>query len=366
MQKTRNSSLELLKIIALIFIVLTHASPFYGDASLISFHDFNVPANNIEEFIMLIIRYFGHFGNLIFIICSSYFLINNSRSIKKAFPIIIDTICIYWITIILFNILKIDISAKDTIKALFPITFELNWFITCYLIFYFIHPLLNFVIEKLNKQSLLKYNFFFTILYVIIQFAIPNKFFYSRLIGFVIVYFFTAYLKLYLNNFSKNKKVNITLLIVSFICHILLILLTNVIGGKIGIVHEQMMRWYNLLNPFTLIFCFSLFNIFNSYKFENKAINYISSLSLLFYVIHENYLFKTYVRPLFYQKMFAISNLRLIWILVEALLLLIGGIIVASLYKQTIQKVTLKISERLYIILKKIYKKIEKVIIKIN
>ena len=366
MQKTRNSSIELLKIIALVFIVLIHASPLYGDSNLISFHDFNAPANNLQEFIMLLFRYCGNFGNLIFVICSSYFLIGKSRPVNKVFRIIIDTVCINWIAVIIFTLFRVDIKVSDIIKSLFPITFELNWFITCYLIFYAIHPLLNFALNNLNKERLLKLNVFFTILYSIIQFIIPGKFFCSNLVSFIIIFFYTAYLKLYLPNFSKNKKINIILLIASFTLHMSLLLITNILGSRFEMFSNQALRWNNLLNPFIIVFCFSLFNIFSTYSFESKMINYISSLSLSFYVIHENYLFRTYIKPLFYQKVFPLGDSRIIWILIEAFSLLVGGLLLAALYKQTIQKITPKIAEKIYNLFNKIYKKVETIILKLN
>ena len=44
-------------------------------------------------------------------------------------------------------------SAKDVIKSFFPTTFANNWFITCYLMLYAIHPAINLALEKAGTLS---------------------------------------------------------------------------------------------------------------------------------------------------------------------------------------------------------------------
>lgn len=365
MKKTRNSSIELLKIIALIFILICHACPFYGDENLISYYDFGASFYNLQDFIMLIFRYLGNFGNIIFIICSSYFLVNNTKPINKIWQIVTDTLVISVLSLTFFSILGFDITKKDIIKQFLPITFENNWFIGCYILLYLVHPILNKAIEKMEKSELLKVCLFLIIVYSFIQFVLPHVYYYNSLIAFISIYFITAYLKLYLRNFSNNKKINLILIIISMSSFIVFLGLYNFISSKFSIFCNNM-RWSNLMNPFLLVFCFSMFSLFNSYNYKNKVINYVSSYSLLLYIIHENYIFRTYVKPLFYQKVFLINDYKIMWILFEAVLLFIYGIIMAILYRKTIQRGTRKIANLLDVFLTKVINKVTNIIMKID
>lgn len=58
------------------------------------------------------------------------------------------------ILIVTYVILQGNISAKIVLESLFPTTFANNWYMTCYLLFYAIHPLLN-KITTFKKSSFL-------------------------------------------------------------------------------------------------------------------------------------------------------------------------------------------------------------------
>lgn len=73
-KKSRNSSIELLKILAIILIVVSHAAPLYGDNTAISYIDLTKATKDVSEFILIIIRTLGQVGNIIFVMCSAYFL----------------------------------------------------------------------------------------------------------------------------------------------------------------------------------------------------------------------------------------------------------------------------------------------------
>lgn len=105
--KKRNSSIEVLKILGLILIVLSHAVPFYGDSTNISYINLNLATKNIEEFIFIIFRNLGQIGNIIFIMCSSYFLIDSKKvNIKKIVQIILDCFIISIIYLLIYLLFR--------------------------------------------------------------------------------------------------------------------------------------------------------------------------------------------------------------------------------------------------------------------
>ena len=358
-KKIRNSSIELLKIIAIIFIVVSHSVPLYGDTESIAYIDLHLATTNITNLILIILKCLGHIGNVIFIVCSAYFLIDSKRTRKeKIINIIIDSfiISITFLAITLASGFTIPI--KDIIKQFFPITFWNNWFIQAYLLFYLAHSFLNVIIKNIDQKQLLRLVIGLLFLYSGIQFLLPGKMEYSNLIGFIMIYFVTGYVKLYMSKFKNNKKANITLLITSFGLNIVLLLVTNILGLKFDMFSNKMLYWNGICNIFYIGIAISLFNLFSNKHFENKFINYCSSLSLLIYMIHANMLFREYIKPIFYETVFQYGHI-LLWVILEAIVLIVGATLISAIYKETIQKITKKLSKKIGDVLTKYYLKLE-------
>lgn len=357
--KFRNSSIELLKIFAMLLIAISHSVPMGNNIGNIDGFDINIASSSITNFILVLLKNLGHIGNLIFIISSSYFLVDSQKNkFEKVLNLIIDTLTIS--LIFLFTIIGcgIDISIKEIVKQFFPTILVNNWFVSCYLIIYIIHPLLNIIIKKLNQKEFFRLNILF-IIYLLIQFVFEGKFFYNNLIGYIIVYFLVAYMKFYMPKFQKDKKFNCIILILSITMYILIMIIINILGLHFSIFSQKMLYFDRFSNIFFICIGISLFNIANGKIFVSKIINYVSSLSLYFYLIHENNLFATYIRPVFYNMVFQYGKI-IVWVLLEAIILFLGGIILACVYRETIEKLTKKLTKKFYKFIIEIYLKFEK------
>lgn len=109
-----------------------------------------------------------------------------------------------------------------------------------------------------------------------------------------------------------------------------------------------------------------MFNIANNVRFENKAVNYVSGLSILIYVFHENLLLRTFYRPLMWNYIYSQFGYEyiLFWTLVMVIIVFSFGLIASIIYKSTIQKAVTVVCDWLYPILQGIYGKIERSILK--
>ncbi len=355
----RNSSIELLKIITLFLLCFSHCLMSTGLT-------FDVSTNNFTIVLGSLMRCFGQIGNVIFITCSAYFLLDQpSIKKEKIISIIIDAFVISVLFLIVFLLIGINVNMKDIFKSFFPITFQNNWFISCYIMLYIIHPFLNEIIKRSDKKQLLRINVFLIIIYSIIQFILPGKFYFNNLIGFIEIYFITSYVKLHLNNFASNIRINKQLLIISILINAGLLIITNLLGLRINIFSDKVLMWNNnIANPFYIIMAISLFNIFSSKKMYNKTINYLSSCSLLFYMIHENLLFRNYVRPLFFL------NVPLEHVLYDCLcvsvIVFFVSMLISCFYKFLIQNFVSKLSFFIRDKLSLIYISLEKILINIK
>lgn len=94
MKARRNSSIELLKILAILFIIINHVTQTAGMTinEYVSFPlsygvDLTSATCDFQTFLLIIFRRFGALGNDIFLICSIWFLLGSQRISSKNFLI---------------------------------------------------------------------------------------------------------------------------------------------------------------------------------------------------------------------------------------------------------------------------------------
>lgn len=304
----RNSSLELLKLIAMLLIVINHVTRSIQPASFYPDNGYSIVLSsapqNIQVFFLDLFCYFGPIGNAIFLISSIWFLLDsNSVKKEKLKRMIIDTWVISVVLCALFNILGPHITPRVfVLQSLFPIIFSNNWFVTCYLILYLIHPLLNKAMNGLSQKTFFKLIIGLFIAYFIIAFISESLLYYSNLIFFISSYFLIGYMKKYSVRFTEDSKINKYVFLVSGAVCALLLLITWLGGKHISALNNKMLMWTSNNNPFTFFLAFSVFNIFRRKDWNSKFVNQLSSLTLLIYIIHENIYVKCVLRPYLWDK----------------------------------------------------------------
>lgn len=82
--QNRKSGIELLKIVAMFMIVMSHVVQTVGSKcpyidSTAYVLDLTSSTNNLQLLLMSIIRYFGAFGDWVFFICSAWFWIESDN-----------------------------------------------------------------------------------------------------------------------------------------------------------------------------------------------------------------------------------------------------------------------------------------------
>ncbi len=288
---------------------------------------------------------------------------------KKIVMIIGDcfTISVLWLVVFLAS--GYELETKFILKQFFPVTFGNCWFVTCYILFYAVHPLLNLVIKSINKEIHLCLCIAYIVLYCVIGFVMNNNlFYYTDLLGFIGIYFIVSYIKNYLTVFTSSKRNNFVALAVGIIGWLGISLITNVLGFHLSFLHDQMQRWCNIANPFFLLIAVSAFNIARQKVFHNSFINYLSSLSLLIYMIHTNRIIRDYFRYDIFEYIkihYSFDNL-ICWILLFAAVNLIGSVLIAIIYRGTLRKLVSILCDKISLKLKQIYKAIIPRILKVN
>lgn len=356
-RQTRDSGIELLKIFAIFVIVINHTVQSLTNEA------YNIPNNgfvidisrattNIQCILLQIFRHFGVLGNSVFFICSAWFLLKSKNWNKKKWLFMVIEIWVVSIVIfiITYIILHGNISIGIIISSLFPTTFGNNWYMTCYLLFYPIHPILNSIVNMMNQRQLFRSTLVMVFLYVFMNFINCSWFFSSAIILWITIYFAIAYMQKYLMSFVDNIRENIILFIIGVIGFIGIILITDICGLYYQVLSDKVMRWVNNCNPFLLAMSIAMFNIARNIHFKNRFINYISKLSLLIYIIHENIILRTYFRPAMWNyvyKRFGYSDV-IQWVFIISFIIFIFGILCSILYVLTLQRFVNKVSGKLY------------------
>ena len=308
----------------------------------------NLATTSIQRFIIVLFKYGGNLGNDIFIVCSSWFLIEKNRcNFKKICHIVLDCTLISLLFLFIFLVLGYKIPKEEIISQIFSVWLGHYWFIKCYLLFYIMHPVINCAIKNMNRSMHLKSILFLAPIYCGLNF-LKESFYYSHIIVFICIYFFTSYMKLYMVKFCSSPKVNFAVLFFSASGNFLLIVITNLMG--LIFKANFLMHWNVIMNPFTILSCLALLNISVSFNFKVKVINYLSSLSLLIYLFHNNYLIFTYITGKYYEYIYRVYSYKyeLIWVTLFAIGLLVFGIFLAALYNIIENGTLYKLCDKLF------------------
>ncbi len=363
--KVRQSGVELLKVIAILLICLSHCTQ-----TLENFTDFQVPTTDIQLLILRFLRFDGQIGNIIFVICSSWFLLESKAAKKnKAINLALDSqvisigILAVFVTLSLIFDFHVNYTPGLFIHNIFPDLFEQVWFVPTYLIFYLVHPYLNKIINGLNQREHFGICIFITFVYGFGS-LINAKTAYSNLLGFFMIYVIVAYFKLYGERYRSPLKTPLIGFAVSVVLFVAVVLIKNVLAFKNNYFNTYP-SINNLLSVFLFPMILCLFFVFLNFDFHSKFINYLSSCSLFVYCIHENALVRESLRPKFYEiviEHFGDGKL-LLYDLILWVLIAFSSFLAAAIYKTVIHKLTFKLSN---IIEAKITKQIDKIFLTIK
>ena len=365
-RKERNSAIEALKIAGILLIVMSHViQSLRLKSAVLPYSDYVIDTALASQSAgILILRFFsysGQFGNWLFYLCSAWFLLDSRQNRKSKITFLI--LNVWTVSVIILAVYLAghhSVSAKTAVRCLFPTSWNNNWYITCYILLYALYPYFNILIEKLSQKQLFALSASGIVLYMGINF-LKESFFSNKLIIWVAVYFAAAYVKKYLPHTANSVKANVKLFALAMLCHIALLLLTNSAGLRISAFSNQMNHWINISNPMLLAMAAALFNIVRNVHFSNRAVNYVSGFSLLIYILHENIIVRTYLRPYVWHYLYnqyGYGHLALLVVAYSAALFTACAVL-ASVYKLTLERIVVKAADRLTVLLSKIYAKIE-------
>lgn len=296
--KVRNSSIELLRIIAMVMIVFHHFAVhgrFEWDASTIS------TTRLWYNFIFM----GGKIGVNIFVLISGYYLISNTKklfNVEKTAKFIGQ---VFFYSIVMFIISGLvypkNIGIVSFIKACFPITFSQWWFASAYFVLYLLHPFLNKLLHSIDKSLYQKLILFLVICWSIIPTFTTSSYESNSLLWFVTLYTIAGYIKLYgLNSKFALKHYCIFGIICILLTYASSIVFT-ILGTRWEIFSTHATYFYSEEKITTLLISICLFKIFEMLSINyNKWINLVASATFGVYLIHDS----IFMRKFLWKELF--------------------------------------------------------------
>lgn len=286
----RQSNFELLRIVAMFFIVIGH---FMAQGNYFSY-DGGVISRCLALFLGNASRIFVN----VFLFIGIWFMVDSKFSSKRIIKLYLNT-WIYTFTLaIIVLLLGFKPEIKYVITGIIPFIGKNLWFVSTYIALLLLSPWLQKVLT-LNKKSLRRL--------VIVLFVLVSGFttiweikgmddgWLNGLVWFIFVYIFIGYFKRFSSNHSFNKYLVLVVGLFTYICLVYIHGISYVIdnpniNNPIVVICGRFLADYKSIPNFFIAMC--IFVFFQNIDLgNNKIINYIASGSFATYVIHQTHVF---------------------------------------------------------------------------
>lgn len=226
----------------------------------------------------------GGLGVNLFIIISSWFLSSDNVkfSVSKIWElskVVILYSLIWYISLVLHN--DFNFSVKWLVKMVVTPFIGSYWFVTAFLIFYMLCPLLNVFVRKLTDGQLKKATVVLTIVICIYHTIFGGE---TSLMGvmstFVYLFVMTAYLRRAPGNFIEQHCVISAVFSYVFIVGVSFVLYETGRG-------EQVTHFADRSSVFLILLAVSLFYLFKSLHIKNSFINLAAGSTFAVYILHQ-------------------------------------------------------------------------------
>ena len=279
--KSRNSNIELLRIVSMLMIVAHH----------VLVHGI---ADSIDSGLLHFLDAFLIYGVNVFLLISGYFTIKVKwKSVLNLF-----WICCFWKLFHLFFgtiVLGHQYTLMDWFIKPLAIPFSSGgWFVDTYILLMLLSPILNIALGRMSKKELNVAIILMTIFNVVYCWMLGRQ---GNASGYMLWHFVYMYgLGFYIRHACFNLKFKGLWFIV---CSLLTFLLCEILG---------MRNAYSYNSPFVIIGAVLLFMVFRDLQIQNRAINQVALSVLPIYLATDGGVFGWSIYSLYDEVILAASN----------------------------------------------------------
>lgn len=277
-EKERATNIECLRILAMFFIVCSHASVHGGFD-----RGENIPLFNraVLDFLSL-----GNLGVAIFVMITGYFNINMTFRVKKIFRL--------WIQVVIYSaafwfihcVMVHQIELHDLKTVIFPVMCGKYGFFCVFFLLYILSPFLNAGLNSLDRQ-----NFFRLVLILVLFGSLAPVLVYrdmgNELFRYILYYAIGAYLKRFPDCWLNRSKAKGGIVFALFLGLVAAAVLINTPGNR---WEGRFSTFFSLEAPFVIALAACLLALFANIEMKHLGfVNRVAGTTFGVYLLHDNY-----------------------------------------------------------------------------
>ena len=288
-ERNRQSNLELLRVLAMMCIIVSHYYT-HGVSHVL-------PAPPTQTYEML--RYFAGIlaktSNNVFFLLTGFFLSKATFSLKKLFILLFQVLFVNYLLLGINLIFYHEHDLTMILKQLFPISSDMNWFVSAYLGVYLLGPFLQHATLYLRKNPSAYQVLIFAvfILFGIVGFFTPASPYYSGIGLGIYLVLVGDYV-----NLKKEAIEKLPLLPILCLCFLLLTCAHFAIikiSGFLPFLLPYSAHFEGNSSPLITCSAVCILFLFSKLRMQSKAINTLAGTTLTVYLIHDNGAFKSHI-----------------------------------------------------------------------
>lgn len=283
---SRNSSIELLRILLILGVIILH---YIGDGDKLLN---NAIPGTINYYLIVMINSVCVCAVDVFVIISGYYSCKSNKiNFRKLIQLILQVIIFQVSLSVIVPLLKGEFSVLNVLYNFIP----RNYYVTLYVSLMILSPFINDYIRKISKNTYRKFLIVLCIVFLleptvaeIIEGICGNSIYGISTIGilgaeygytivtFVCLYFIAAYIAMY--GCFWSTQWNLVVYVLSLILLFGMKLVELNIGNSIGAEHY--------MNPILVINALAVFEFFRNYEFASRIINFIAKGCFTVFILH--------------------------------------------------------------------------------
>lgn len=296
----RLANIELLRIIAMCMVIMLH---YLGKGDLLP--DMSLKMG-INEYVAWVMESLSVVAVNVYVLISGYFLVENKfrpgKIVKLILQVLFYTILMTALSLA-FGIIELsDLGIYNLIVQLFPFQLEQYWFMTAYLVFYILSPVLAMGVKNLSKKHLQVVIIAFVLFMSVEKSLLPVQIVFDErgydALWFICLFLVAAYIRLYGIKLIEKKSVCIALYLSGCAMAFVENMALSVIYEKTGELAHLFKTPYHYNHIWVLMASVGLFSYFLKVQIKDgvfsKVVCAIAPYTLGVYLLHEH----VYVRYL--------------------------------------------------------------------
>ena len=279
-ENTRNSNIELFRIITMLVIIAHHYVVNSGIADIL----FSNSSMGVKNIFYLIFGCGGKTGINCFVLITGYFMCKSKITLRKFLKLFCEAEFYSFVIFMIFWITGYEpFSIKMFIKNMIPFLDISTGFMACFLLFYLLIPFLNILIKHMKKREHEMLLALCLFIYTFLPSLAKAYVVFNYITWFVVLYILISYIRYYPKEIYQNTKVWGILTIVT----IVLSWISIVVCRYVGIDPYFFVAESNKILALVTALCAFMFfkNVNIGY---NRLINKIAASVFGVFMIHTN------------------------------------------------------------------------------